>query len=170
MRPSASTGVHLFHQARHDRRYVPRAGCIKLSPSLFRPRLRRRSHSRSLLFRSSFPLIYDALSRRAADALAVVASVSITEIRPPPAHFRKCFQNISDELNPEYVRGRRCAARSGREGKRERIGGTENDRIVPTTPYPKLAWDLAKLQARPRPAANFGFIRHATASLIRAAF
>jgi len=58
------------------------------------------------------------------------------------------------------------------ERKRKRERERERGRFVPTTPYPteSLARDLAKLQARPRPAANFGFIRHATASLIRAAF
>lgn len=87
-------------------------------------------------------------------------------VRAPAAHFRKCFQNISDELNPEYAGGRRCcaAANGGRETERM----IESFRLLPI--LPKLAGDLAKLQARPRPAANFGFIRHATASLIRAAF
>lgn len=110
-----------------------------------------------------------------AAALAVVASVSITEICPPAGALSKVLPKYKRRAEFQICRGRTavlCGQRRNEE-RREREREEEGEGgFVPTTPYPteSLARDLAKLQARPRPAANFGFIRHATASLIRAAF
>lgn len=47
----------------------------------------------------------------------------------PPAHFRKCFQNISAALNPKYVGGeRRCYADSGGKRNKENERGRERER------------------------------------------
>lgn len=167
------TGVHLFHQARTPQPAPARSRPIravlrlhyKLSRSLVHSRLPT-CPFRSLPFRGSFPLAYTMLFRAA--ALAVVASVSIIEICPPAGALSKVLPKYKRRTESQICLGENggvVRTAEEREGKRERFVST-------TTPYPteSPARDLAKLQARPRPAANFGFIRHATASLIRAAF
>jgi len=185
MRPSAPAGAHLFHQAE------PCGDTCRGWLHQVRPRC---WPSVRPLFVS---LSFHSAHSRAAHSLAV-ASLSITGIRP--AHFRKCFQNISARAESQICRGSNGVAPDQRAGQmvgaRERERERVNSSVSPPPPAPlslslslslslflslsralsrslsfsrgSRSRDLAELQARPRPAANFGFIRHATASLIRA--
>lgn len=134
--------------------------------------------SLSFSFRGSFSSAC-ALSRARGSRSCVTVNHQNPSAVLVGAHFRKCFQNINAELNPKYVGGerRRCCARTENEtnDERERSGITLQLLLSPSVSVclrspGACSRDLAKLQVRPRPAANFGFIRHATASLIRAAF
>jgi len=123
MRPSAPAGAHLFHQAE------PCGDTCRGWLHQVRPRC---WPSVRPLFVS---LSFHSAHSRAAHSLAV-ASLSITGIRP--AHFRKCFQNISARAESQICRGSNGVApdqRAGqmvgareREREREREGGREKDK------------------------------------------
>jgi hypothetical protein len=114
MRPSAPAGAHLFHQAE------PCGDTCRGWLHQVRPRC---WPSVRPLFVS---LSFHSAHSRAAHSLAV-ASLSITGIRP--AHFRKCFQNISARAESQICRGSNGVAPDQRAG--QMVGARERERSTP---------------------------------------
>lgn len=130
MRPSAPTGVHLFHQAPynpsrpgHDIGDTCRAGCVKPRPRSRRPSFPLAHPSLPLslahylfLFLSVCTLCLSlSLTRRVRARIHSCVTVNHrkSERASPPAHFRKCFQNIAAVLNLKYA-GEGCGAVASR--------------------------------------------------------